>query len=119
MTGNNYGLKGRRAIVTGASRGLGRVCAEALAREGVDLLLASRSEGDLQRLASTLDSPERHAVYVGDLTREDEISGLVECALRFGDIDIVLQLSDEEEILFESDEIVKYRFVSEPLEELL
>ena len=35
------------------------------------------------------------------------------------DIDIVLQLSDEEEILFESDEIVKYRFVSEPLEELL
>ena len=92
MTGNNYGLKGRRAIVTGASRGLGRVCAEALAREGVDLLLASRSEGDLQRLASTLDSPERHAVYVGDLTREDEISGLVERALRFGDIDIVLHV---------------------------
>ena len=35
------------------------------------------------------------------------------------DIDIVLQLSDDEEILFESDEIVKYRFVSEPLEEIL
>ena len=35
------------------------------------------------------------------------------------DIDIVLQLTDEEEILFESDEIAKYRFVSEPLEELL
>jgi len=35
------------------------------------------------------------------------------------DIDIVLQLNDEEEILFESDEIAKYRFVSEPLEELL
>ncbi len=35
------------------------------------------------------------------------------------DIDIVLQLSDDEEILFESDEIAKYRFVSEPLEELL
>jgi len=31
----------------------------------------------------------------------------------------VLQLSDDEEILFESDEIVKYRFVSEPLEEIL
>jgi len=30
-----------------------------------------------------------------------------------------LQLNDEEEILFESDEIAKYRFVSEPLEELL
>ena len=35
------------------------------------------------------------------------------------DIDIVLQLNDEEEILFESDEIAKYRFVSDPLEELL
>ena len=35
------------------------------------------------------------------------------------DIDIVLQISDDEEILFESDEIAKYRFVSEPLEELL
>ena len=35
------------------------------------------------------------------------------------DIDIVLQLNDEEEILFESDEIAKYRFVSEPLQELL
>ena len=35
------------------------------------------------------------------------------------DIDIVLQLNDEEEILFESDEIAKYRFVSEPLEDLL
>ena len=35
------------------------------------------------------------------------------------DIDIVLQLDGEEEILFESDEIAKYRFVSEPLQELL
>ena len=35
------------------------------------------------------------------------------------DIDIVLQLSDEEEIMFESDEIAKYNFVSEPLKELL
>ena len=35
------------------------------------------------------------------------------------DIDIVLQINDEEEILFKSDEIAKYRFVSEPLEELL
>ena len=35
------------------------------------------------------------------------------------DIDIVLLLNDEEEILFESDEIAKYTFVSEPLKELL
>ena len=35
------------------------------------------------------------------------------------DIDIVLQLNDDDEILFESDEITKYRFVSDPLKELL
>jgi len=35
------------------------------------------------------------------------------------DIDIVLQLDGEEEILFESDEIAKYSFVSDPLKELL
>ena len=35
------------------------------------------------------------------------------------DIDIVLQLNEDEEILFESDEIAKYSFVSEPLSELL
>ena len=35
------------------------------------------------------------------------------------DIDIVLQINDEDEILFESDEIAKYSFVSEPLKELL
>ena len=35
------------------------------------------------------------------------------------DIDIVLQLGEDDEILFESDEIAKYSFVSEPLSELL
>ena len=35
------------------------------------------------------------------------------------DIDIVLQIDEDEEILFESDEIKKYTFVSEPLKELL
>jgi len=45
--------------------------------------------------------------------------GEVKFSSRTLDIDIVLQLNDDEEILFESDEIVKYRFVSEPLEEIL
>ena len=35
------------------------------------------------------------------------------------DIDIVLQIDDNEEILFESDEVEKYTFVSEPLKELI
>ncbi|MDB4043359.1 2-amino-4-hydroxy-6-hydroxymethyldihydropteridine diphosphokinase [Gammaproteobacteria bacterium] len=35
------------------------------------------------------------------------------------DIDIVLQLNDDEEILYESDEVAKYSFVSDPLAELI
>ena len=38
----DLGIRGRKAIVCGASRGLGRACAVALAREGVDLTVVAR-----------------------------------------------------------------------------
>ena len=38
-------IRGRRAIVCGASKGLGRGCAEALAAEGVELFIAARGPG--------------------------------------------------------------------------
>jgi 3-oxoacyl-[acyl-carrier protein] reductase len=44
----DLGLRGRRALVMGASRGLGRACAEALAREGVAVTIVAR---DAERLA--------------------------------------------------------------------
>ena len=48
----------------------------------------------------------------------EEIGDAPKFSARTLDIDIVLQIGDEE-ILFESDEIEKYSFVSEPLKELL
>lgn len=53
-------LEGRTAVVTGASRGLGRHIARALAAEGVDLGLVARSAGALERVASELG--EAHGV---------------------------------------------------------
>jgi len=50
----DLGIAGRKAIVCGSSRGLGRACAEALLREGVEVVLNGRDEGVLQALAAEL-----------------------------------------------------------------
>ncbi|MFP6681503.1 MAG: SDR family NAD(P)-dependent oxidoreductase, partial [Gammaproteobacteria bacterium] len=49
-------LHGKRALVTGASKGIGRAIAEVLAAEGCDLALASRERASLDQLAETLTS---------------------------------------------------------------
>ncbi|MGL1834913.1 SDR family oxidoreductase [Rhodocyclaceae bacterium SMB388] len=75
-------IAGRRAIVCAASKGLGRACAEALAAEGVDLVINARSEAALQRTAVELR--ERHGVQViavaADITtRAGREAVLAEC----------------------------------------
>lgn len=50
----DLGLKGRRAIVSAASRGLGRACAESLAAEGVDLTIAARTAEPLEAAAAEI-----------------------------------------------------------------
>ena len=56
------GIRGRRAIVCAASRGLGRGCAEALAAEGVDLTIAARTRECVEKAAA--DIAGRHGVKV-------------------------------------------------------
>ena len=50
----DLGIRGRRAIVSGASKGLGRACAFSLAREGVSLAIVARTESDLSKTAAEL-----------------------------------------------------------------
>jgi 3-oxoacyl-[acyl-carrier protein] reductase len=50
----DLGIAGRRALVCAASKGLGRGCAEALAREGVDVTILARTEADVARTAAEI-----------------------------------------------------------------
>ncbi len=52
----DLGIKGRKGIVGGASTGLGRACALALAREGVGLTIAARTAANIESAAEEISS---------------------------------------------------------------
>jgi ribitol 2-dehydrogenase len=82
-------LSGKVALVTGASSGIGRATACALAKLGVKQLLTARSADRLNQLSVEL-GPGAQAC-VADLTRAPEVAKVVAAALeRFGRLDIVL-----------------------------
>ena len=86
-------LRGKVAIIGGASKGLGRACAEVLAEEGASVMLCSRSRGDLERAAEEIRGRTRVevAVFAGDLERHDTIQALVaETIERFGRLDVLV-----------------------------
>ncbi len=89
-------LKGKVAIVGGASKGLGRACAQVLAEEGCKLTLCSRSQADLDQAASEIRASTGADVHViaGDLDRHDTIQKLIaSTADRYGRIDILVNNS--------------------------
>jgi 3-oxoacyl-[acyl-carrier protein] reductase len=89
----NLGLKGKRAIVMAASRGLGFACARALAHEGCRLVICSRDETRIRAAADAIGrdtQAEVHAI-AADVSGEREAQQLVEAAVdRFGGLDIVV-----------------------------
>jgi 3-oxoacyl-[acyl-carrier protein] reductase len=66
------GIKGRRAIVCAASKGLGRACALSLAREGVSLVITARGAEALEQTASDIrgETGVDVTAVVGDITTE-------------------------------------------------
>jgi NAD(P)-dependent dehydrogenase (short-subunit alcohol dehydrogenase family) len=88
-------LDGRAAIVTGASRGLGRAMALALAGAGADVALASRSVPELEETARAIEKLGRRALVVPtDVTVYSQVEALVERAAQtLGRLDIVVNNS--------------------------
>jgi 3-oxoacyl-[acyl-carrier protein] reductase len=86
-------LAGRRAIVTGSSRGIGRAIGERLVEEGAHVVFSARGEETLRKVAT--DAAERgsgraHHV-VADVTTMDGAAALVDATVAaFGGIDIVV-----------------------------
>lgn len=86
-------IRGRRALVTGAGRGLGRSIATCLAREGVLVAGVSRTESDLQSLLAELGGDQTgHVVIARDLTAAGAPGAVVRelDEMKFGPIDIVV-----------------------------
>jgi 3-oxoacyl-[acyl-carrier protein] reductase len=89
----NLELEGKVALVGGASRGLGRAIAAALAGEGADVVVCSRSAGPLEAAAREIRG-ETGAVVLpvsADLGRRSGVDRLVRTAVgRFGRIDVLV-----------------------------
>lgn len=85
-------LKGKAAIVTGGSRGIGLACAKALAAEGCSLLLAARGEDGLRKAAADLEAAgARVAMLAVDVAAPGAGAAIVEAAVTaFGRLDALI-----------------------------
>jgi NAD(P)-dependent dehydrogenase (short-subunit alcohol dehydrogenase family) len=108
-------LTGKRALVTGGSRGLGKAIARELAREGVDCVICARHEGPLKESAEELTKDTgRHVLpIVADTSNAESIERLVtESAAALGGIDILINNaarvagSDPEDFWHVKDELI-------------
>ncbi|WP_437871665.1 SDR family NAD(P)-dependent oxidoreductase [Sorangium sp. So ce363] len=86
-------LTGKRAIVTGGSRGIGKAIARELAREGADVVIAARGKDKLEATAAELsaETGRRVVPLVVDTGNETSVNALVERAVAaLGGVDILV-----------------------------
>jgi 3-oxoacyl-[acyl-carrier protein] reductase len=105
-------LKGKTAIITGSSRGIGRAIASALAKEGMNLVLAARGKEALLETANEL-AAEHKVRVVGvscDVTKQADLQHLVDTAIKeFKKIDALINNAGVSS---------QYPFHEQPLEDI-
>jgi len=86
------GLTGHVALITGASQGIGRACALALADSGAQIALAARNEEKLANVVKEIEGKGgQAAAFAMDVSNEESVKAAVKSALeRFGKIDILV-----------------------------
>ena len=92
MSTNMFSLAGKIAIVTGASRGIGRSVALAYAEAGAKVTVAARSVDDLETLAKEIEAAGSEALVAPtDVTSRDSIQEMVDATVsKFGGLDVLV-----------------------------
>jgi NAD(P)-dependent dehydrogenase (short-subunit alcohol dehydrogenase family) len=87
-----FSLKGKVAMVTGSSKGLGRTAALSLAKAGSDIAVCGRNQADIDTVVNDIHALNREAAgFVFDVTRKESVhKGVNEILARFGRIDILI-----------------------------
>jgi NAD(P)-dependent dehydrogenase (short-subunit alcohol dehydrogenase family) len=89
VTSESLDLKGKVALVTGASKGIGAAIARVYAEHGASVMLSSRKIDDLERTATAIDGDT--AVYAANAGRPEQAHSCVEATIaRFGGLDILV-----------------------------
>lgn len=89
MMSDPFRLDGKRAVVTGAGKGIGRGIATQLARAGADLVISSRTQEDLDSLADEIGALGRAVTtLIVDVTNPAEVEQLAALAVEQGGIDV-------------------------------
>ncbi len=92
MSKDMFSLKGKSAVVTGASRGIGKAIALGLAGAGVDVVLASRSMDSLEKVSEEISSLGVKAIPIStDITDKESVQNMAAAAMEeLGKIDILV-----------------------------
>lgn len=89
-----FSLQGKRILITGASRGLGSVCARAFAEQGTRLVLMARSKETLEEVQGSCAHAADHLAVAVDVTDGAALEKAVREATAFlGQIDVVLHVA--------------------------